>query len=398
MSTRKSNPTSLPLNNSNTTSKQRFKLSISDLLLLTFGVALAISAFRNYPWMWGSCFWISITTAIVCCCTKQVGNLILGRQLPFPKDQWDLRIGWLILRLTGVILLSLFLVVPPDNYYSNLANNFDSSDFSKTYSDSILGGLANSIGPIGVLFCLLPLSQHRSRFLLSKAYTFAIGTLVIAFLLFGVLEAMTIHGLIHIATTGIENGMLRPAAIQSGERITEFDWNIKISDLTKAIETCIVPVLIIIASTGLLVRYRKHWASWIYLAVCLTSNYFLAHQLLQIYNQEIANLNFVWKETVAYPEQNAMIAVSLFCLFCGFFIALRSGPSKVISDPKSNTASFTLPLWLLLVSFVFSIIEAYIYSQWNPFEFWFGRPANPEFLGIEIRKPVLNRVGNGESK
>ncbi|MEM9412424.1 MAG: hypothetical protein AAGA30_15020, partial [Planctomycetota bacterium] len=114
------------------------KFSIRDLFVLTFGFALCISGFQNYPGMWGSRFWIVVTTAIVCSSVKQIWLLIQGQYLPFEKSRWDIRIAWITIRFLGIAFLSLFLIAPSDNRFSVLSEDVYHSDFSIIYSNSII--------------------------------------------------------------------------------------------------------------------------------------------------------------------------------------------------------------------------------------------------------------------
>ncbi|MEM9413798.1 MAG: hypothetical protein AAGA30_22000, partial [Planctomycetota bacterium] len=217
-----------------------------------------------------------------------------------------------------------------------------------------------------------------------RIYTIAIGFTVLLFLFLGLMQAMVIHSLLHIATLGIENSMQRPGAIQMGELMTESsNWNDRIRILTDNVNRCVPAAALIVISLGLLIRFRNQWTAYLFLGLCLIGNYLLTTRLTLIFNQDIANLNFVWQETVVYPSGSAIIALLLFCIFCGFAVSIRCNRPVTIACSATEMSKFNLPMWLLISSFLLSIPELLIYSQWNPLNFIFGG-SQPSFLGINF--------------
>ena len=361
-----------------------------------------MSAARHYPGAWGSWFWIVVTAAIICSCCRQVGTLLLSNDLPFESDRWDIRAAWILIRGLGILFLSFFLISPPNNEFFGLVYETGSADFSLNYFNAIIGAIALSTGPFGMLLCLVPLHrQQQSQSNLRGRLPAVIFTIVVLVLLVhGLRETMNINGLIHVATTGIEQGMKHPAEMELGMYPTQaLDWNQRLEDFTQATNQCLLPAFAIALSLAVLTIARSQKLRMAFLLACLVSNSVLIWKLFGIYNNELASLNNSWSQTIALPGRMALISLLLFCCFCGCLVALRSSPPQMLNQNRDKLSSFNQPIWLLLVTFIFSIVEIYVYTKWNPFstmlEALFGNAPSSGFFGLELSPSSYSPVQLG---
>lgn len=361
-----------------------------------------MSAARHYPGAWGSWFWIVVTAAIICSCCRQVGTFLLSNDLPFESDRWDIRAAWILIRGLGILFLSFFLISPPNNEFFGLVYETGSADFSLNYFNAIIGAIALSTGPFGMLLCLVPLHrQQQSQSNLRGRLPAVIFTIVVLVLLVhGLRETMNINGLIHVATTGIEQGMKHPAEMELGMYPTQaLDWNQRLEDFTQATNQCLLPAFAIALSLAVLTIARSQKLRMAFLLACLVSNSVLIWKLFGIYNNELASLNNSWSQTIALPGRMALISLLLFCCFCGCLVALRSSPPQMLNQNRDKLSSFNQPIWLLLVTFIFSIVEIYVYTKWNPFstmlEALFGNAPSSGFFGLELSPSSYSPVQLG---
>ena len=349
--------------------RRRFKLTIGDLLLFTFGSALAVPCMAHYPYKWGSWFWIAIFSTIVCCCIKQIQFLIVGKNLPFDSTRWDIRAAWIAIRTLGVLFLSAQMLTSPDNEFFRPSYNSNQSDLSLVYSNAIVGTVVGSIGPIGFLFCVIPLFYRTQTKLAARTLALVFICIITTILFLGSVDAAIINQLILIATTGIEFSMVHPGEMAMGLKPeSSFNWTEAVVAYGQAVNRCILPACVTIGSLFLISVLKTSRLRWLILLVCLVANYWLASNLIGVLQGEFSSLNGVSNTVVVMPNRSGLLMLGLFCGFCGCLIAFRSTKKAPLHDSQQSLTTFLLPPWLLITIFTFGFLETWLMSQM--FGFW----------------------------